>query len=147
MEFRKEFHILEDDVIRLKIREKVEGNARELPFYYYGIYLKSLNKDIGKISIRIGHNKHSYYNGNIGYEIYPEYRGKKYSLSACKLVMNVARAHGMTHLFITCAEENIASRKIIESLGAEYLETAVPPKDYVYYYEGMPAYRIYKVNL
>ena len=71
MEFRKEFHILEDDVIRLKIREKVEGNARELPFYYYGIYLKSLNKETGKISIRIGHNKHSYYNGNIGYEIYP----------------------------------------------------------------------------
>jgi predicted acetyltransferase len=146
MTFLEGFNHLEDDCIYLEIIEKNEGNREELPYYYYVIYLQS-GIQIGKISIRIGHNKHSYYNGNIGYEIYPEHRGKKHSLRACKLVLEVARAHGMNFLYICCAENNVPSRKIIESPGAKLQEIKVPPKDYIYYYEGMPAQRIYRLDL
>ena len=66
MKFSDKFDLIQNENISLKITEKVIGSAEELPYYYYDIYLKSEAKQIGKISIRIGHNKHSYYNGNIG---------------------------------------------------------------------------------
>lgn len=80
MKFCDEFDVIENNQIVLKIIGKFIGNYDELPFYYYNIFLKSSDIQIGKISIRIGHNKHSYYNGNIGYEINEAHRGYKYSL-------------------------------------------------------------------
>ena len=69
--------------------------------------------------MRIGNNFHSYYNGNIGYEIEEIFRGKNYALKACKLVLPIAKAHGMNELFLTCDENNIPSYKTIEKLGGE----------------------------
>lgn len=147
MIFFDKFNLINNETIYLKIIDKNNGNADELPYYYYDIYLKSENKRIGKISIRIGHNKHSYYNGNIGYEINESDRGKKYSLNACKLVLQVAKYHGMNYLYLTCDDSNVPSQKVIEYLGAIYLETVVPPKDYIFYYDGMPAHKIYRLDI
>ena len=116
-----------------------------LPFYYYDICVNSIV--VGKISIRIGNNYHSYYNGNIGYEIDKEYRGNNYAYKACKLVLQVAKAHGMGELVLTCDESNIASYKTIEKLGAELIEIIKPPEDYFAYRENMERQRIYKLQL
>ncbi|HHU23655.1 MAG: GNAT family N-acetyltransferase [Bacilli bacterium] len=147
MKFSDKFDLIQNENISLKITEKVIGSAEELPYYYYDIYLKSEAKQIGKISIRIGHNKHSYYNGNIGYEINENYRGKKYSLEACSLVLQVAKHHNMDYLYLTSDESNIPSQKIIEYLGANYIETIKPPKDYIFYHDGIPAHKIYRLDL
>lgn len=148
MEFSNQFDVLEDERIILIIREKNQGDAEELPYYYYDICLKPLLTPIGKISIRIGYNKHAHYNGHIGYEIDPTYRGHHYSLSACRLVLNVAKYHGMDKIYITCKESNLASQKIIARLGAQYIETVTPPPDYLFYYDGIPPFKIYclKIN-
>ena len=45
--------------------------------------------------------------------------GHGYAQAACRMVLPVARYHGMTSLYLTCAEGNIASRRTIEHLGAE----------------------------
>ncbi len=74
MEFNSSFDRLENDVLRLEIIEKNNGSEQEIPYYNYSIVLKGIKAEIGKISVRIGHNKHSYYNGNLGYEINKEYR-------------------------------------------------------------------------
>ncbi|CCV63899.1 hypothetical protein BN85403220 [Alteracholeplasma palmae J233] len=87
MKFYDEFDSLEDEVLKLNIIDKNIGNESEIPYYYYAIILKERNVEIGKISIRIGHNSHSYYNGNIGFEIYEAYQGNNYSLNASKLVL------------------------------------------------------------
>ena len=42
--------------------------------------------------------------------------------------------------------DNVASYKTIEKLGAKFIEEVCPPKDYIYYYEGMPKQRIYEVR-
>ena len=137
MKFNPSFDILENGVLRLEIIEKNSGNDQEIPYYYYSIALKDKNNIIGKVSIRIGHNKNSYYNGNLGYEINEEYRGNKYSLVAVKLLLKVAKAYNMHYLYLCCNESNLVSAKIIELLGATLVEIVKPPKDYVFYYEDM----------
>ena len=144
-EFLNDFDILSDNEITLKISQKYQGDNELLPFYYYDICVNSIV--VGKISIRIGKNYHSYYNGHIGYEIDKEYRGNNYAYKACKLVLQVAKAHGMGELVLTCDESNIASYKTIEKLGAELIEIIKPPKDYFAYRENMEKQRIYKLCL
>ena len=147
MEFNASFDQLENETLKLVIIGKYHGNDAEIPYYYYSIILKKKNVEIGKISVRIGHNKHSYYNGNLGYEINEEYRGNKHSLAAAKLVLQVAEFHKMQYLHVSCNESNIASATIIELLGAKLLEIVKPPKDYVFYNENMEKQTIYLLNL
>lgn len=144
-EFINKFDIISDGVITLKISQKYKGDDELLPFYYYDIFVG--NTAVGKISIRIGSNYHSYYNGNVGYEIDKEYRGNNYAYKACKLVLQVAYAHRMKELILTCDESNIASYKTIEKLGAQLIETVKPPEDYFAYRENMENQRIYKLHI
>ena len=143
-EFLNDFDILSDGEITLKISQKYQGDEL-LPFYYYDICVG--DTPIGKISIRIGNNYHSYYNGHIGYEIDKEHRGNNYAYRACKLVLQVAEAHNMGELILTCDESNIASYKTIGKLGAKLIEIVKPPKNYFAYREDMEKQRIYKLCL
>ena len=129
----------------LKIIEKSEGTAELLPFYYYDISVDGA--PVGKISIRIGDNFHSYYNGHIGYEIDEGARGHGYARRACELVLDVARFHGMTRLYLTCDEDNTASYRTIEKLGGSLLEICDVPREYFAWYEGIPRHRVYQLNL
>ena len=144
--FLEGFECLKNDKVILKLIEKNSGDAEILPFYYYDIF-DNQNNPVGKISIRIGHNFNSYYNGNIGFEIFDKHRGFNYSLYASKLVLKVAQAHKMNDLYITCKESNIASRKIIEKLGAEKKEIVNIPKECFFYKENLERYIIYLLNL
>lgn len=145
--FREKFNVLENDKLKLEVILKQDGNEQELPFYWYQIYRKPDMTPVGKVSIRIGENYHSYYNGNIGYEIDPEYRGHHLSCEAAKLVLEVARFHGMDHVILTCDEDNAPSYKTIERLGAELLEITEVPEDYFGYRPGMPKQRIYRLSI
>ena len=82
-EFINTFDVISDNKITLRISQKYHGDNELLPFYYYDICIDDIA--VGKISVRIGSNYHSYYNGNIGYEIDKEYRGNNYAYNACKL--------------------------------------------------------------
>ena len=144
-EFFTNFDTISDGEITLRISQKYQGDDELLPFYYYDICVGDIA--VGKISVRIGNNYHSYYNGNIGYEIDKEYRGNNYAYNACKLVLQVAKAHGMNELILTCDESNIASYKTIEKLGADLIEIVKPPKDYFAYREDIEKQRIYKLQL
>ena len=143
--FLNDFDILSDGEITLRIFQKYQGDNELLPFYYYDICVNNIM--VGKISIRIGNNYHSYYNGHIGYEIDKEYRGSNYAYKASKLVLQVAKAHNMGELILTCDENNVASYKTIEKLGAQLIEIVKPPEDYFAYRENMERQRIYKLQL
>lgn len=145
--FYEKFNELSNEMLYLKIIEKFQGDEVMIPFYYYDIYEKKSDEKVGKISIRIGDNYHSYFNGHIGYEIDKEFRGNYYSLYASKLVLQVAKEYGMIRIYLTCNESNIASRKIIEELGCDLLEIIDVPNDYFGWYEGMEKQCIYKLIL
>ena len=143
--FLNRFDQIDSEGMTLRIIEKKEGGRVQLPYYYYEILVDSV--PVGKISIRIGDNFHTYYNGHIGYEVSEDAQGHGYARQACELVLDVARAHGMSRLYVTCAENNAASYHTIEKLGAKLLEICEMPREYFAWYEGIPRHRIYQLNL
>lgn len=145
-EFTDKFDVIYSENLSLKITQKYMGDNEMLPFYYYDIF-NSENDCVGKISIRIGHNFHSYYNGNIGYEIFKEYRGHGLARIACQAILQVAKFHGMEYIILACDENNIASYKTIEKLNAELMEICDVPKEYFAWREDMEKQRIYKLDL
>ena len=146
-EFTDKFDTLENDELILKITQKYSGDDEMIPFYYYDIIRKTDSVTVGKISIRIGNNFHSYYNGHIGYEVFQEYRGNGYAYRASLMVLEIARFHGMGFIYLTCDESNIASYKTIEKFGAELVEICFVPREYFGWREGMERQRIYKLDL
>ena len=145
--FNKDFYHIEGESIELRLIDTYEGKDGALPFYWWDIILKSNNVAVGKISFRIGHNYHSYYNGNIGYEVDEEYRGHHYALLACQLLLKVAQYYKMGKIYLTCDYDNVASYKTIEKLGANLTEEVLPPKDYIFYNEGIKIQRIYELEI
>ncbi len=143
--FSDNFDYLTDGKIELKISGKYFGDENLLPFYYYDIFYN--NRFAGRISMRIGSNSDSYYNGNIGYEIEEKFRGNNFAFKACKLVLQIAKAHGMNEIILTCDEDNIPSYKTIEKLNAELIEIVKPPKTYFAYRENIKKQRIYKLYI
>ena len=85
------------------------------------------------ISIRIGYNDSLYYVGHIGYEIKESYRGNNYASKACKIIKQVAIAHGMDSLIITCIPDNVPSRKTCDKAGLKLIEIVdLPPYNEMY---------------
>ena len=147
MEFNPKFKTIKGDTLTLKLIETCIGDDKVIPFYYFDIYLNSISIAIGKISIRVGHNEHSYINGNVGYEIDEPFRGNGYAKLAVKMTYSVARFHGLTHLIISCDEDNYLSKRVIDKLNGIHIETIMPPKNYVFYYDGIPKHSIYRIDI
>lgn len=60
--------------------------------------------------------------GHIGYRIRPSARRKGYGTLICKLTLDAMRVRGYTQALITCDDDNLGSRKIIEANGG-YLDS------------------------
>lgn len=102
----------------------------------YGFVVSKGAELIGHISLRIGYTEGLYFGGNIGYEINEEYRGRGYAGRACRLLIPVAKAHGMKTLRISNNVNNLASRRVCEKLGARLIRTARLPEWTDMYKEG-----------
>lgn len=138
-------NIVGSNGMTLNIIEKNPGDGVILPFYYYDIVVDGIS--VGKISIRIGSNVHSYWNGHVGYEIDEAYRGHHYSLDALKLVLPVAQHHGLDRIILTCDETNTASRRIIEASGVSLIEIAIPPQEYFAWRPNKGMQCVYELTL
>lgn len=102
---------------------------------------------VGRIDLRLGYTQGLYFGGNIGYTIFPEYRGKGYALEACRRIKAVALKHGMEKLMITADFKNKASQRVCEKLGARYLRSIQIPKDDDLYQSGQYFENLYLWDL
>lgn len=128
-----DYEYLTNGEILLLLCEKAPADETKgyMPAYKYVII--SDGQPAGRCDIRIGTNESTYYGGNIGYEVFPAYRGNNYAEKACRLLKQVAAAHGMKSLVITCNPDNYASRKTCENLGARLTCIAdLPPGNEMY---------------
>lgn len=66
---------------------------------------------------------------HIYYEILPEYRSKGYGKQILALGLEEAKRTGLKEVFITCMEDNIGSKKIIEANGAVFVGGAMIPEE------------------
>lgn len=145
----KNFNFLTDGEIDLRIAEKYPGNKQKgyVPSYKYHITLHGNHIAIGKIDIRIGNNENLIYGGHIGYEIEKKYRGNHYAAKAGELIKQVAIAHGMSQLTISCSPDNYASRRTCEKLGATLQRIAPIPSTHELYERGKRLACIYLLTL
>lgn len=146
-EYNEKFKSIKGKTLTLELILYKKGNNVEVPYYWYNIIKNDTFEIVGKVSIRLGHNFHSYYNGNIGYEVFEEYRGNNYAYQASKMIIEIAKEYEMKKLYLTCNVDNIASYKTIEKLGAYLIEIVKPPKEYFGYYEKIKEHRIYQLDI
>ncbi|MBZ9689315.1 GNAT family N-acetyltransferase [Clostridium estertheticum] len=132
------YDYLTDEGIDLIIEVKVPPYESKgyVPAYKYEVKLHNDDVRIGRIDLRIGYNKNTHYGGNIGYEIEEAYRGNHYAAKACRLIKQVALAHEMDKIIITCNPYNTASRKTCENVGARLVEIVQLPSDNEMYQLG-----------
>lgn len=127
-----------DGEITLRVESVSAADAKTgyVPAYQFGIVRLSDGARVGKIDLRLGYVRNLYFGGNIGYAVDEAFRGHGYAAKACRLVFEIARAHHMPYVIISCAKANDASRKTLEKLGGELLETRVPPTYSALYQSG-----------
>lgn len=121
-----------DGDLRLILTERVpaESSPWGVPAYTFRMQLES-GEYVGRIRLRVGWNENVIrYAGQIGYAVEAPYRGRRYAERACRLIVPLAKQHGMTALWITCQPDNAPSRRTLERLGAEYVGLLDVPPEY-----------------
>lgn len=76
------------------------------------------------------------YAGQIGYQIFPQYRRQGLAKKACLALSLVAKEHGIWPWVITTNHDNLASQALLTSLGARYLNQVRVPVNHELYARG-----------
>lgn len=137
-EFRNPGRLVDGD-LELVLVEQYPGDplTGRVPAYKFEMRRLGEPQEIGHVQLRVGNTKHIVmYAGHVGYGVDPGQRGHGYACRACKLLLPLARSHGLKILWITCSPDNAASRKTLEQLGAQYVETVDLPEDTDMYQRG-----------
>ena len=114
----------------------------------YDICLHGANVVVGDCDLRFGMNDELYYAGNVGYNVRSDYRGHGYAYEACRILFQIAQdEHHQQSLIITCSPDNIPSRKTLEKLDGEYVETVPVPMSHWLYRRGEKVKNIYLYKL
>lgn len=105
-------------------------------------------RTIGEVRLRLGESEDlKRHFGQIGYEVYPAFRGRGHVTAACRLALGVMQALGYDEVWITCNPENLASRRVCEKIGGQYVETVDIPPDHVMHEYGILQKCRYRVVL
>ena len=135
------------DLVQERVEEATLWNNYTKSIFY-GIYLPNEPIKVGKCDLRLGMNEELYYAGNIGYRINELYQGHHYAYYACLLLFEIAKKdYGMKEMIITCSPDNTASRKTLEKLEGEFVETAKVPTSHWLYKRGETIKNIYHYEL
>jgi len=86
---------------------------------------------VGRVSIR--HELNDWlatFGGHIGYAVRPAFRRKGYGKLLLREGLDVCARLDISQALLTCNESNVASRKVIESFGGEFINT-IPDGDQI----------------
>ncbi len=137
-----------DGEILLKLVRTSDGKPeiKYLPAYCFNICLAD-GTYAGYCDFRVGHNENTYYGGNIGYTVIEEQRGHHYAAKALRLLLTLAKRHGLEYILVTCEPENTASAKTCLAAGGRLLETAAIPETNDMYQKGRRYVNVYRFDL
>lgn len=134
--------------LRLVATRPADPDRGLVPEYGFRMTLAGGDAEIGGINLRIGDTERlRLYAGHFGYGVHPEQRGHRYAARACRLLLPLARRHGLKTLWVTCNPENVASRRTCELAGARFVEIVDVPEDTDIYQRGEHQKCRYRVDL
>ena len=121
---------LVDGELELVLAETLPAGFKKgfLPVYKFDMHSVDDSTKVGEIGLKIGTPPNHL--GHISYRVFRGYRGNHYAARACRLLIPLARRHGIDPLWITCREENVASRRTCELAGAEFVGMVETPEGY-----------------
>jgi predicted acetyltransferase len=140
---RQEFETFVDDLRDM-------GNAsrvRQVGYRDCVYWLIDDARYVGQSSIRpeLGTPYLITYGGHIGYSIRPSHRQQGYGRRILQLALERCREFGLERALVTCDEDNMASRRIIEANGGEY-ESGMLMDDIAARAEGRPGEQVRKLR-
>ena len=140
---------LKNNELFLSLKNKTPADESKgfVPAYIFDICDTMTGAKMGEISLRVGYNENTYYGGNIGYEVYPQYRGRHYAAKACRLLVPLATQHHMHKLVITCNPGNLPSRRTCEIFGAKMVDLVTLPPSNDMYLDGERAKCLFELIL
>ncbi|MDR2905093.1 MAG: GNAT family N-acetyltransferase [Helicobacteraceae bacterium] len=140
---------LKTDEIYLKLDKVSEANLEKkwVDAYHFKICSLFDDTEVGDCNFRVGNTEKLYFGGNIGYNVYEQYRGNHYAGKTCLLLFELAKMHKMSYLIIACNPDNYASRRTCEYAGGKLESIIDLPTDNDMYLEGDRQKCIYKFNL
>jgi len=125
------------NVLHLAAKQPADLTKGWVPYYVFHIMCAKTGPRAGEIHLRAGNTEHlRLYGGHVAYGIHPEFRGNHFAARALRLLMPLARRHGLPELWITCNPENVASRRTCVLAGAELIEIVDLPPHVDMYREG-----------
>ena len=137
-----------DDELELVLAGTTPGDASRDWLPDYSFALRVAGNKAGRLNLRIGDTPAIVgYCGHIGYLVEPDFRGHHYAERACRLVLPIAKAHGMDVVWIMCNPNNIASRRTIERVGGKLIEIVPVPEGSDLYVMGDRESCRYRVDL
>jgi RimJ/RimL family protein N-acetyltransferase len=111
--------------------EPAAASIWHAPTYRFEIRRAADNVRLGYVNLRVGdHEVLRRYVGHVGYGVDEPHRGHHVAERACRLVLRLAARFGLEPVWITCGPDNPASRRTLERLGGELVETVDVPPDY-----------------
>lgn len=122
-----------DDVsLRLSRSYTPDASPWRVTAYRFDILAEA--EPAGTISLRPGASYLlTHLAGQIGFSVEPAYRGRGLAGKAVKALLPLARACGLTELWLTTTPDNLASRRTLERLGCSLVEQVTIPESYQSY--------------
>lgn len=135
--------------IKLVCYDYYPGNSEKkyVPAYRFNITDKGSGSVLGSIDLRLGFNEGLYYGGHIGYLVQPEYQNMGIATIACKIALQIAKAHGFKKIIITNTPSNKASARVCEKIGGKLVRVAKLPSWTEMYKDGDRYKNIYEIAL
>jgi tagatose 1,6-diphosphate aldolase len=125
--------VLRDEELELVLTQCLlaKQSPWAVPAYLFEMRHRDTHERMGRLSLRIGLiEKIVKYAGQVGYSVEPPFQGRHFAERAVRLILPLARQHGLTELWITCSPDNIPSRRTLDRLGAQFIEELAVPDDY-----------------
>lgn len=141
---------LTDGTVTLTLRGIKPPNPQTgfVPSYRFFIQRASDGETVGTCDLRLGYVRGTYFGGNIGYQVDEPYRGNGYAAHAVKLMLPLAKRHGMPYVRVCCDPDNAPSIATIERAGGVLEERLVLPSYCNLYKEGKRGEElIYRITL
>ena len=121
---------LVDGDLELVLEAKLPADHEKgyMPAYKFAMREPGKDAKIGEIGLKIGTPPN--HMGHIWYRVLPDYQGNHYAARSCRLLVPLARQHNINPIWITCREDNTASRRSAEIAGAKLSAIVKTPKGY-----------------